>query len=435
MGSAVLLSISWQLSLFLLIAAPIVTGVIAYFGKRVRRHAKRRQESFGDVTQRLVEILSGMKVIKAFGAQSVEADSFGAENQRLFQRSMKVVLARALSRTVVEGVNNAVGVLVLVLGALLVYRGAWGLTPGALAAFVMVMGSVYRPVKDLTKGWNGFMDALPAAERFFELLDESPEQPDTSDAKPFALRRSIRVRDLHFSYGGSAKGDAAILRGVDFEAAAGSVVAIVGRTGAGKTTLADLLVRFYDPERGAIEVDDVDLRHIQRESLVANIAVVTQEPLLFEGSIRDNIRYGRADASDEAVEVAAKAAYVTEFSSRLPDGLDTSVGEAGDNLSGGQRQRITIARALLKDPAILILDEATSALDAQSERLVQQAIEGLVSGRTVFVIAHRLSTIRHADRILVLEQGQVVAQGNHEELSEREGLYRELVALQGGEAA
>ncbi len=276
------------------------------------------------------------------------------------------------------------------------------------------------------------MDSLPAAERFFELLDQEPETPDPADAQDFSLEKELIVSNLFFTYRDENSEDTSVLQGVTFSASAGSLVAIVGKTGAGKTTLVDLLVRFYDPESGSITVDGMDLRKIKRRSLTQNIAVVSQEPLLFEGSIRDNIKYGNPLADNFAIEKAAKAAYVTEFSSRLKNGLDTLVGEEGERLSGGQRQRITIARALLKNPALLVLDEATSALDSESERYVQNALEELIAGRTVFVIAHRLSTIRHATKIIVLEQGRIVDSGTHIELSRRAGLYRELLSLQTG---
>jgi ABC-type multidrug transport system fused ATPase/permease subunit len=270
------------------------------------------------------------------------------------------------------------------------------------------------------------VDAQPSAERIFAVLDAPEEIADVADAVQIDdVRRDIAFRGVSFSYGREP-----VLADVSFEVKAGEVVALVGRTGAGKTTIADLLMRFHDPTSGGIEVDGVDLRRIARDSLMALIAVVTQEPFLFDGTIRDNIRYGRFDASDDEILEAAKAAHVDEFASALPQGYDTEVGAAGVRLSGGQRQRITIARALLKNPAILIFDEATSALDSKSERLVQDAIESLLEGRTVLMIAHRFSTLRRADRIVVLEGGEVSQTGTHAELIREDGLYRELADLQ-----
>jgi subfamily B ATP-binding cassette protein MsbA len=296
----------------------------------------------------------------------------------------------------------------------------WGLTPGSLAAFVAVLAGTYRPVKDLTKGWTQLMDAVPAAERFFELLDEPPALVDAPDAVAIeGVDRGIRFSKVSFSYGRDFA-----LRDVSLDIAAGEVVALVGPTGSGKTTLADLLLRLYEPDSGCIEIDGLDLLRIRRDSLLDHVAVVTQEPFLFTGTIGDNIRYGRPDSSPEEVERAARIAHVDEFVTTLPHGYDTEVGEAGVNLSGGQRQRITIARAILKDPSILIFDEATSSLDARSERFVQDAMESLLSGRTVLV------TVRHADKIVVLEAGVVSASGTHEELMQGDGLYRELIALQ-----
>ena len=432
-GSVVLLLISWQLTLFLALVAPIVGGVIALFSRTIRHNAKRRQETQGDLTSRLVQILSGIKVIKAFAAEPAEQAAFADENLRLFRRGMRVVRSRAYARTIVEAINNTIGIAVLLGGAFIVAKQLWGLSAGALGAYVLVMQSTYRPVKDLSKGWTRLVEALPSAERFFELLDAEPTRPDVEEAVSLErIERGVRLSKVSFSYDDAEPA----LRDVSLKVPAGEVVALVGRTGSGKTTLADLLLRFHDPDAGSIEVDGVDLRRIRRRSWLERIAVVTQDPFLFPGTIRDNIRYGSPDASEDAIREAARVAHVDEFAEALPRGYDTEVGDAGVRLSGGQRQRITIARAILRDPDLLVFDEATSALDAKSERLVQDAIDAMLSGRTVFVIAHRLSTIRHADRIVVLDDGAIAESGTHDELIARQGgLYRELVGMARAESS
>jgi subfamily B ATP-binding cassette protein MsbA len=433
-GSALLFFLSWQLACIALLLTPAVFAVISLFGRRIRRTARRRQETIADVTQRLIEILAGIKVIKAFRAEPVEDAAYRRETRRLFRHSMKAVKNRVLATSLIEMLNHAFAIGLMVLGTWLVLRSRWNLSVGGLVAFGAVMTSSYKPVKNVAKGWVSLVDAQPAAERFFEVMDTPVEIRDAPGALAIdGVRQGVRLRDVSFSYGREP-----VLRGIDLEARAGEVVALVGRTGAGKTTLIDLIMRLYDPQAGSIEIDGVDLRRISRDSLMAQLAVVGQEPFLFDGSIWENIRYGRPGARDEEVAAAARAAHVDEFVDQLPEGYATLVGTLGARLSAGQRQRVTIARAILKNPAILIFDEATSALDAKSERYVQDAIDALLGGpRTVFMIAHRLSTIRRADKIAVLEGGRITQIGTHAELLRVGGLYRELVALQTtpGEAA
>ena len=425
-GVVTMLAVSWKLALMTLSVLPPTVIVMTVFARRVRRRAGKRQAQYSEVTQRLSGILSGIKVIKAFRGQPVENEAFGREAYKYFKRHMRVVTAALTSRSMVEFLNSGSGLLVLFVGSYLVLADAWELTIGDLAAFTLVTATIYTPIKKLSKGWPDLMAAVASAERFLEILDEQEEPEDRPGAIVLPeLRDRVSFDRLCFSYGGEP-----VIRDVSFEAKRGEVIAIVGPTGAGKTTLSDLLLRFYEPDSGSISIDGIDLRDVTRESFLDQVAVVTQESFLFDTSIRENILYGRPDASEEAFQRAVRTAHVDEFVDQLPAGFDTRVGEFGLLLSGGQRQRITIARALLKDPSILVFDEATSALDSKTERIVQEALDALRGRRTVFVIAHRLSTIRHADRILVLEHGRVAQLGTHEELMTQQGLYRELLALQ-----
>lgn len=422
-GVIAMLLLSWQLSLISLATMPILLVVLGYFGNQVQKKTQRRQETQSDLSQRLIGILSGIKVVKAFRGEATELEAFARETQTYFRRHMKVVFNRAMAKTTSEAVNQIMGAVILALGTYFALHGMFGITFGTLVAFALMLVQIYKPIKSLTISYTTIMESNAGAQRLFEVFDLEEEPPDRPNAKEMAgLSHSIRFRDVHFDYG-----QGPILAGVDFEVKPGEVIAIVGRTGAGKSTLMDLLLRFHDPTRGRIEIDGVDLRDLSRRSFLDHVAVVTQEPFLFDTSVLDNIRYGRPEASFEEVRAAAAAASADEFIEELPQGYDTPVGEFGLRLSGGQRQRITIARAILADPAILVFDEATSSLDAKTERAVQLAIESLRGQRTIFLVAHRLTTIRHADRIVVLDGGRVAEIGDHDGLIARGGIYRELV--------
>lgn len=429
-GIGTLFWISWWLALTLLLVGPLLAGIFAYFGRRIRKNAQRRQESQGEVTQRLLQILAGIKVVKAFNAAHNEQRAFGGEALRFFRRNMRVVKFGAAARSAVEGVTYPLAVVALMLGFGAVLAGFGGLTMGQVFAFSVILPSAcYHPLKHLSYGWTELQETLPSARRFFALLARAPEAADAPDALPLhSPPQYVRMEDVHFEY---APGKP-VLRGINLEARAGETIAIVGRTGAGKSTLADVLLRFHEPQRGRVLIDGVDLRRIKRAAWLSHVAVVLQEPFLFGGTLRGNILYGRPEAGEAEFLAAARAAHVEEFALRLPQGWETQVGDAGARLSGGQRQRIAIARALLRDPRVLIFDEATSALDARSEAYIQDALAALLRGRTVFVIAHRLSTVQRADRIVVLDEGRLAAQGTHAELLAGSALYAELMALQRG---
>lgn len=422
-GVIAMFLLSWQLSLMSLGAVPILLGTLGYFGNQIQKKSQRRQESQSDLSQRLIAILSGIKVIKAFQGQDLELGAFARETQTYFKRHMKVVVQRGYAKTTSDSVNQVVGAAILGVGGYFVLEGMFGLTMGTLSAFALVMAQVYKPIKSLTVSYTTIMESNAGAQRLFEVFDMEEDVPDRPNAREMrGLTQGIRFRDVHFDYG-----QGTILQGIDLEVKPGEVIAIVGRTGTGKSTLMDLLLRFHDPTRGSIEIDGVDLRDLKRKSFLSHVAVVTQEPFLFDVSILENIRYGKPQATMDEVRAAAAAASADEFIDELPQGYDTPVGEFGLRLSGGQRQRITIARAILADPTILVFDEATSSLDAKTERAVQLAIESLRGERTIFLVAHRLTTIRHADRIVVLDEGRIVDVGDHETLVSRPGIYRELI--------
>ena len=417
-------SLNGRLSLFVLLLAPILLLPIVEVTRRLRKTTFSSRERIGEMGALLSETLRGQRVIKTYGMEGFEADRFARANDRYFRVTRRTVRIQALNSPMMEVIAG------IALSAIFVYAAgqirSGGMTVGGLVSFLAALMMLYKPLKDVTKVNMALQLALSSAQRVFELVDsksEIAEKPDARPLPPFA--RSIRYENVSFRYG-----DEPVLENVDLTIRRGETVAIVGPSGAGKTTLVNLLPRLYDPTAGRITFDGVDLRDATLASLRGQVGLVTQETILFDGSARENIAYGRPDAAGETVRAAAEAAFADEFVRRLPEGYDTRLGEDAGRLSGGQKQRLAIARAIFKDAPILILDEATSQLDSESEALVAQALANLTSGRTTLVIAHRLSTVRRADRIVVLERGRVVESGSHAELLTRNGLYRRLHDMQ-----
>ncbi len=426
-GVGVLVHMDWQLTLINLVAAPLVLVIIAQLSRKMRRAAKRAFEKQADATSALMQFLSGIRTVKAFQREDEERGRFAGLLDRVFGLGMKGARARARVRPLVQFMAGMGAMLVLFIG------GRWVLLDKMelqeLVAFLTALGLMYQPAKDVSHANTEVQETLPAAERVFEIFHARPGVHDAPHARDLdRFRGEIRFEHVTFAY----EGGPTVLHDVDLTIRAGERVALVGPSGAGKSTLADLVARFHDPPQGRIAVDGHDLREVSLKSLLANIAIVSQDPFLFHTTIRENIAYGRPGATDLDIEAAAHAAGIHDEILALPEGYETNVGERGDLLSGGQRQRICIARALLKNAPILILDEATSALDTENERLVQAALDRLMENRTSIVIAHRLSTIRHADRVLVLEGGRITAQGTHDELLAQNGTYAYLWALQAG---
>jgi subfamily B ATP-binding cassette protein MsbA len=422
----VMVKVSWQLTLVALVVLPAAFIMWHRMLNPLRRGDRRILDIGGDVTSHLQETVSGVRQVKAAAAERFEKSRFRALTQSHFKAFVRTERVRALASPLSETMG-AVGTVLL-----LWYGGRMVLVDGSLqaAAFILFISlslKLYSPAKWLSKLPSTVQPALSAAERVFEFLDTPIEMTDRQGARDFATVGSgIRFDDVSFHY---VEGEP-VLDAVSLDVRAGDVVALVGPSGAGKTTLVDLVARFYDPTAGRITIDGIDLRDLNARSLRQKLGIVTQETILFHDTVRANIAYALPDSTPESVERAARAANAHEFVMRLPNGYETVLGERGTRLSGGQRQRLAIARAILRDPPILIFDEATSALDSESERLVQEAIEHLLEGRTVFVSAHRLSTIRHADQIVVMENGRIVQRGRHEELLAEGGLYRHLYRLQ-----
>jgi subfamily B ATP-binding cassette protein MsbA len=431
---ATLFSISWRLTLLTLVVAPILIGLLQPVLRSLRRGHKKLSNQFGDMTAVVQEAVSGIRLVKSFGGEDYEFTRFRTASDSYARGMMRVTRLAQLAIPITETVGTGVAVIVLWFGAreVLVSGTIDGTT---LIGFLAITLRILQPLKQLSQVPTVAAQSMAAAERVFEILDaESEYERDRGTRTVEGLHQSIDFDHVTFAYE-----HAPVLADVSFTARRGDVTAIVGASGAGKTTLVDLIPRFYEPTGGAIRLDGVDTRDIKLKSLRKLTGIVSQDTVVFNDTVRNNLAYGMANRfTDEQVIAAARAANAHDFISQLPDGYNTILGERGTRLSGGQRQRIAIARALLIDPPILILDEATSALDTESERLVQEAIDRLLRGRTVFVIAHRLSTIAHATQILVLDQGRLVERGTHEDLLARRGTYHRLHALQfprGGEAA
>lgn len=420
-----MLYLHWKLTLLTLFTLPLVAHAINVFGKKLRNAGRISQERAADITAVLQETLSAIRVVKSFSREDYEIERFGEENNRNFRAQMKVVQLMSTLTPLIEFLA-ALGVTIIIwYGGLEVISG--NLTSGALIAFLIYTVNLSNPIKRLTRVYANIQKALAAAQRVFEVLDTEPDIQDAPGA--IALPRiegHISLRDVDFAY----KPDELVLNQVSFEVRPGQMVAIVGPSGAGKSTIANLIPRFYDPVAGQVMIDGIDIKTATLASLRQQIGIVPQETVLFNGTVYENILYGDLEAGEEQVIAAARAANAHQFISEMPEGYDTQIGDRGSQLSGGQRQRIAIARAILKNPRILILDEATSALDAESEKLVQEALDQLMVGRTSLVIAHRLSTIQRADIIIVMEKGRIVEQGSHEELIRAGGLYDKLYKVQ-----
>lgn len=422
----IMLEFSAELTVVALIVLPAMFGIWSRFLKRIRRGDRKVLNLGGEVTSHLQETVLGIRQVKSAGAEAFEGRRFGELTQSYFRAVVRNERVRAVAGPLTEMIGAFGTVLLLWYGSRLVLVEQ-EISAAAFMTFLGLSLKLYSPVKWLTKFPSTIQPGLAAAERIFEFLDAPIDIHDSANARPFTeVRKHIRFEQVSFEY----EGGRPVLEQVDVEVPAGSVVALVGPSGAGKSTLADLVARFYDPTAGRITIDGTDLRQFQIQSLRARLGIVSQDTVLFHDTVRNNIAYGLGDIAQADVEAAARAANAHEFIAQLPDGYETVLGERATRLSGGQRQRIAIARAILRDPPILIFDEATSALDSESERLVQDAMDQLLRGRTVFVIAHRLSTVRHADRILVMQNGRIVQSGGHDELLAQGGLYRHLYRLQ-----
>jgi ATP-binding cassette subfamily B protein len=420
-SAAILFALDWKLALATLAVLPfmaIATAVFRYFSARAYRAVRER---LGLVTATLAEDIAGMRIVQAFNRQSANERHFQEVNAHYREANHVTVVTNGLYFPFVDFLSTAATAIVLGYGGYRYFGN--DLTIGTLLAFMLYLSNFFDPVQQLSQLYNTFLAAVAALDKITEVLDEEPDILDAPDARDLpTIQGHVRFEDVRFGYGKGVE----VLHGIELDVPAGTTVALVGHTGAGKSTIAKLLARFYDPREGRITIDGHDLRAVTQESLRSQLGIVPQEGFLFAGSVRENIAFGLPDATQEQIEAAARAVGAHDFITALENGYDTEVAERGARLSLGQRQLVAFARALLADPRILVLDEATSSVDIGTERRIELALRTLLAGRTAFIIAHRLSTIRNADLIVVLEHGRVVEQGTHDELLDREGLYLSL---------
>jgi len=418
----------WRLALVCMVTAPLIVYPLTQLGRRVRSTTRHGQEQLAHLTHLASEGFTGHRIVKAFGAERREGERFARASQLLYRTNMRITSAVAALPPLMEFIGGLAAVGALWYGTQQIASGR--LTTGDFTAFLTAAFMMYGPIKKLSRVNASLQQTVAASERIFDMLDRHTEVHDRPGAPPLArLRSGVEFRDVGFAY--EDEPDKFILRHVSFSVPAGQVAAIVGLSGAGKTTLVNLIPRFYDPTEGAVLIDGADVREVSLRSLRQQTALVTQETVLFDDTIAANIAYGRPDATRADIEAAARAAHAHDFITQLAGGYDATIGERGQRLSGGQRQRLAIARAILKDSPLLVLDEATSSLDAESELLVQDALANLMQNRTTFVIAHRLSTVRRANLIIALEKGRVAEIGTHEALvGKPDGVYAKLYALQ-----
>ncbi len=414
----------WQLAIIAMFVFPLTIYPIAKFGAKMRNIATRTQVTIGSLTTLLQETISGTRIVKAFSMEEYENRRFAKENEHLFKLALKSVSVSAVSSPFMEFLGGIGIAAIIFYGGYQVIKGVS--TPGTFFSFLTALIMLYEPVKRLTNVNNTIQQGIAGAVRVFSIIDIVPDIKNDADAIELPkISRDIDIKDVTFCYE-----ETPVLKNINLSIKAGEVVAFVGMSGGGKTTLVNLIPRFYDVSQGQILIDGHDIRHVTIESLRGQIGIVTQQTILFNDTVRNNIAYGNIEKTDEDIIQAAKAANAHDFISKLPRGYDTVIGEQGAKLSGGERQRISIARALLKDAPILILDEATSSLDTEAEIEVQDALEYLMKGRTTLIIAHRLSTIRNAHRILVLANGEIVEEGTHESLLEKRGEYFKFYSMQ-----